>query len=201
MDCHNLDFAAARTTRPLPGLAAALLSLAVLACDAPTARAQVAEKLSHSEDAIRQEVIFHASPARVYAALTTTSGFDRVVRLSAAMKSGMKLGTSPTVVSHVAGGAFSSFGGYITGRQIELVPNQRIVQVWRAGSWDAGSYSLARFELSAQGSGDTKLVFDHTGFPAGQTDHLAEGWRTNYWEPLAKYLGGSAAPSASTEKH
>ena len=67
------------------------------------------------------------------------------------------------------------------------MPNERIVQVWRAGSWDPGSYSIARFVLVESGGG-TKIVFDHTGFPKGQAEHLAEGWRTNYWEPLTKVL-------------
>ena len=86
-----------------------------------------------------------------------------------------------------AGGAFLLFGGYITGRQIELVPNERVVQAWRAGGWDPAHYSIAKFELVEQGSG-TKIVFDHTGFPNGQAEHLAEGWKGNYWEPLEKFL-------------
>ena len=36
------------------------------------------------------------------------------------------------------GGAFSIFGDYIIGWQLELVPNQRIVQAWRETSWDPG---------------------------------------------------------------
>jgi hypothetical protein len=42
-------------------------------------------------------------------------------------------------------------------------------------------------ELMEQSSG-TKIVFDHTGFPKGQAEHLAEGWKGNYWEPLEKFL-------------
>jgi predicted TIM-barrel fold metal-dependent hydrolase len=41
--------------------------------------------------------------------------------------------------------------------------------------------------LIEQQSG-TRIVFDHTGFPKGQAQHLAEGWKANYWEPLEKYL-------------
>jgi activator of HSP90 ATPase len=80
-----------------------------------------------------------------------------------------------------------AFGGYITGRHIELAPNERIVQAWRAGGWEPGKYSIARFELREQGE-QTKIVFDHTGFPNGDAEHLLEGWNTNYWEPLRKYL-------------
>jgi activator of HSP90 ATPase len=142
------------------------------------------DEVSHSAEAIHQEVIFKAVPKRVYEALTDQKQFAKVVQLSAA---GMSLGNAPTEISAEAGGAFSLFGGYITGRQIELVPNQRLVQAWRVGSWGPGVFSIAKFELSAQDSG-TKLVFDHTGFPQGQGQHLAEGWESNYWEPLGKYL-------------
>jgi hypothetical protein len=41
--------------------------------------------------------------------------------------------------------------------------------------------------LVEQGSG-TKLVFDQTGFPTGDGEHLVEGWKTNYWAPLSKFL-------------
>jgi activator of HSP90 ATPase len=85
------------------------------------------------------------------------------------------------------GGAFSLFGGYIKGRHIELVPAVRIVQGWRAGSWNPGVYSIAKFELVEQGSG-TKIVFDHTGFPKGTAEGLASGWKANYWQPLEKFL-------------
>ena len=87
-----------------------------------------------------------------------------------------------------AGGAFTLFGGYIVGRHIELVPNRRIVQAWHEESWPEGVYSIVRFELTEQGKG-TKLVFDHTGFPAGAGEHLAAGWKLNYWEPIGKFLG------------
>jgi activator of HSP90 ATPase len=143
--------------------------------------------ISHTAVSIHQESLLKATPARVYAALTDAKQFDGVAKLSAAMKS-TSLRADPSVISTGAGGAFTLFGGYVTGRQIELVPNTRIVQVWRAGSWEAGEYSLVKFELTGQGS-NTKVTLDHTGFPAGAAQHLAEGWLGNYFQPLAKYLG------------
>jgi len=73
------------------------------------------------------------------------------------------------------------------GRQLELVPNQRIVQAWRVVDWKPGDYSIARFELTEQGS-QTKVNFEHKGFPAGTAEHLASGWEEHYWEPLRKFL-------------
>jgi activator of HSP90 ATPase len=146
------------------------------------------EEISHSAESIHQEPVFKASRKRVYDALTDAKQFDKVIQMSAAVKSGMAKAPNPPEISREAGGVFALFGGYISGRQIELVPNVRIVQAWRVGNWDPGAYSIARFELVEQGSG-TKIVFDHTGFPKGDGEHLAEGWRINYWEPLAKTLG------------
>lgn len=155
-----------------------------------SAWASWADEISHSCEAIHQEIVFKVSRKRVYEALTDAKQFNKVVMLSAAMQSGMASGGKPAEVSPEVGGAFSAFGGYVTGRHIELVPNDRIVQAWRAGGWDPGQYSIAKFVLIEQGSG-TKLVFDHTGFPEGKGQHLAEGWRTNYWEPLEKYFAES----------
>jgi activator of HSP90 ATPase len=67
------------------------------------------------------------------------------------------------------------------------VPGERVVQAWRAGNWEPGVYSLARFELAADGAG-TRLVFDHTGFPGGDAAHLEAGWEANYWKPLRESL-------------
>jgi uncharacterized protein YndB with AHSA1/START domain len=140
------------------------------------------DEISHKAESIHQEVLFKASRKRVYEALTDAEQFTKVVRLSKVP------GGPAAVISKEAGGTFSAFGGYVTGRHIELAPNERIVQAWRAGSWEAGKYSIARFELKGQGE-QTKLVFDHTGFPDGDAEHRLEGWNTNYWEPLRKYLG------------
>jgi activator of HSP90 ATPase len=141
--------------------------------------AQTGEEISHSQESIHQERVFKANPKRVYEALTDTKQFDKATI-------GMAPGT-PTQISREVGGTFSLFGGHIVGRHIELVPAQRIVQAWRVDDWAPGQYSIARFELVEQGS-RTKILFDHTGFPKGQAEHLAKGWDAHYWEPLAKFL-------------
>jgi activator of HSP90 ATPase len=128
-----------------------------------------------------------ATPKRIYDALTVASQFQNVEALSAAGKS-VDISSHPAVISREPGGTFSLFGDYILGRQIELVPDQRIIQAWRVANWAPGIYSIARFGLAQQGS-STKLIFDHAGFPAGTAEHLAAGWHANYWEPLQKFLG------------
>jgi activator of HSP90 ATPase len=91
---------------------------------------------------------------------------------------------APASGDSTEGAAFSAFGGHVTGRHVELVPNKRVVQAWRAKTWPEGVYSIARFELKGDGKG-TKLVFDHDGFPADMKEHLASGWQANYWDKIA----------------
>ena len=150
------------------------------------ARAVESNGIIRTAAVIHQEADFTANPERVYRVLTSAKEFGKVIDLSAAMKSG-SLAEKPVEIDAREGGAFVLFGGYITGRNVELIPNQRIVQAWRAGSWSPGIYSIARFELMANGAG-ARIVFDHTGFPSEQAEHLAAGWKANYWQPLEKYL-------------
>jgi activator of HSP90 ATPase len=161
-----------------------------LALKPAVAIAATGEGLSHSAEAIHQEVSFSSTPKRIYEALTNADQFQKVVLLSVA-RTQVDVVSRAAEISHEPGGTFAIFGGYIVGRHIELVPNQRLVQAWHEKDWDPGVYSIARFELHEQGPG-TKLIFDHTGFPAGAGDHLSIGWRINYWEPLAKFLGEHA---------
>ena len=144
-----------------------------------SALATESEEISNHGEAIHQEVVFKATPDRVYKALTDPGQFSKITEFS-----------MPGATAHIsgeAGGAFSLFAGHITGRHIELVPNQRIVQAWRDDGWAPGVYSIVKFELHDSGPG-TRLVFDHTGFPQGSAAHLAIGWKSHYWEPMAKYL-------------
>ena len=143
--------------------------------------------ISHTAESIHQEPVFQASRKRVYEALTEARQFDRIVQLSGAMQSGMAPGKKPNEISRQVGGAFTLFGGHIVGRHVELVPYERIIQAWRVVDWNPGVYSIVKFELTEQASG-TKIILDHAGFPIGKAQHLAEGWKANYWESLQKYL-------------
>ena len=124
---------------------------------------------------LHQEVDFKASSHRIYEILLDSKQFTA-------------FSGAPAEISPNEGGAFSMFGGKIVGRNVELVPDQRIVQAWRPAYWNLGEYTLVKFELKPQGS-ETRVLLDHTGFHEGDFGHFDSGWRQHYWEPLAKYLG------------
>ena len=124
--------------------------------------------------AIKQSISFNASPESLYLALTSAEEFSAFTG-------------APAEVSEDEGGLLSCFGGQITGRNIELIPNERIVQAWRAAPWPEGVYSIVRFDISQTGE-MTTVDLEHTGYPEGGEEHLEGGWHKMYWEPLKAHL-------------
>jgi len=185
----NRTRATALTNRPARRqvLAGAAMAVGAFVVGPIDARAGADDAVSHSAESIHQEIIFKASKKRIYDALTDAKQFEQVVHLSDAMKSRMPPNAPPTRISTQPGGTFSTFGGLIVGMQIDLVPNERIVQAWRPAYWKPGVYSLVKFALADTDSG-TKLTLDHRGFPDGDGQSLLDGWNKNYWQPLEKFL-------------
>ncbi|MFY9744993.1 MAG: SRPBCC family protein [Acidobacteriaceae bacterium] len=124
--------------------------------------------------ALHQEVELAASASRIESALLDANQFAAFSGLAA-------------TIDPREGGAFSMFGGVIVGRTIEIVSGQRIVQAWRPTHWDPGVYSVVKFAFKPSGSG-TRVVLDHTGFPAGDYESLSSGWYSHYWEPMKKFF-------------
>lgn len=124
---------------------------------------------------LHQEIDYKAAPQRIYDVLLSSKDFTAFSAFAAEI--------DPKV-----GGAFSMFGGLVVGRNVELIPGQRIVQAWRLSKeFPEGVYSLVKMELQPKDSG-ARIVLDHTGFPEGHFDHLNTGWYSHYWEPLRKFL-------------
>ena len=170
-------------------LAGVGLAVAGFALGASEARASADDPISRSAESIHQEITFQASKKRVYDALTDAKQFEQIVHLSDAMKTLIHAGAPPTRISTESGGTFSTFGGLIVGMQIELVPNERIVQAWRPAYWKPGAYSIVKFALADTDTGSgTRLTLDHRGFPDGDGQSLLDGWNKNYWQPLEKFL-------------
>jgi activator of HSP90 ATPase len=121
-----------------------------------------------------REATIPASPAQVYEVLADAQALSAL--------SGMD-GAS----ARSAGDEFTAFNGYVTGRQVELVPGERIVQVWRFPVWAPGMYSIVRFSLTHEG-GKTRLVIDQEGEPTEWHDHIQENWPTFYLDPLNSHF-------------
>jgi activator of HSP90 ATPase len=133
-----------------------------------------AQDATSGKTAIHQEVDYNVPPQRIYEALLDAKQFTAFTE-------------EPAEINREVGGAFSTFSGQIVGRNIELAPNQRIVQAWRVSAWPAGVYSLVKFEITAQGAG-ARVILDHSGFTSETWAGLNSGWPVRYWEPLRKYF-------------
>jgi activator of HSP90 ATPase len=143
-----------------------LLSQQQAAVSEPSTRA------NRKRTALHIEMHFPASSAHIYASLLDPRQFA-------------DLTGAPAEIEPKEGGSFSLFSGQITGRTIELVPDQRVVQAWRSPQWEPGFFSVVRFVVQPTGSATT-LVLDHTGFPEGHYDSLLAGWHSHYEVALKK---------------
>ncbi len=123
---------------------------------------------------IQQQTMISASPAQVYAVLADAAALSAL--------SGM-----PGVPGRSAGEEFSAFDGHVTGRQIELIPGERIVQAWRFPVWQPGTYSIVRFTLVPE-AGGTRLVIEQHGEPEDWHDHVDTNWPTFYLTPLTSHF-------------
>ena len=118
--------------------------------------------------------VIPASPQEVYRAWLSSKGH-----------SGMT--GSPAKVSDKVGGEFEAWGGYIHGKNLDLVPNQRIVQSWRTSEFSEDEPD-SRLEITLEPAGSqTKLTLKHSGLPphGGQYE---DGWVESYFEPMKEYF-------------
>lgn len=125
---------------------------------------------------IRQTVLLPGTPNEVYRALTTSKGHTGF--------SGARARIEPKV-----GTTFTVWGGYIHGKNLELVPGKKIVQTWRPSeeTWPQDYYSTVSFTLAPSKDG-TRLTFVHSGVLPDHAGHLSSGWKKSYWDPLRTYL-------------
>lgn len=125
-------------------------------------------------NSIAQTIRFKAGPGEIYDALMDSKKHSAFTGSKCVM--GKKVGDS-----------FSSYDGYATGKNLELVQGKKIVQFWRASDWPPARFSEIVFEFKKAGSG-TVLKFTQRNLPQNSSKEIALGWKEFYWEPLKKYF-------------
>lgn len=90
-------------------------------------------------------------------------------------------------IARTIGGAFTTFDGWATGKTLELVPDKKIVQEWRASDWPENSLSTITLELSPVAEG-TVVQFTQINVPSSFAKSIAKGWKEFYWEPLQDFF-------------
>jgi uncharacterized protein YndB with AHSA1/START domain len=91
-------------------------------------------------------------------------------------------------MSAEVGAEVSAWDGYITGRNLELIPGQRIVQSWRTSEFDAEDEdSIVTIALQEIDDG-TLLTLQHSNVPEAHRSYEEGGWQSNYFEPMTVYF-------------
>lgn len=86
--------------------------------------------------------------------------------------------------------AFTAWDGYITGKNLELIPNKKIVQSWRTAEFlkDVPDSILElKFEEKA---GKTTIHIYHHNLQKGDAKKYTDGWKQHYFEPMKQYFIG-----------
>lgn len=90
-------------------------------------------------------------------------------------------------VSDKVGDEFTAWEGYITGKNIELKPYNKIVQSWRSTNFQHDeSDSQIEILLSEDGE-ETTLTLKHTNVPESG-EHYKKGWEEHYFTPMKDYF-------------
>lgn len=123
---------------------------------------------------IKDEVIIKATPHDVYEAFMDS-------------KKHSEFTGDDANISREIGGEFSAFGDYATGKNIELVPDKKIVQTWHASDWPEGHFSKISLELDKVKDG-TKITFAQIDIPDEFAADVKQGWEDYYWGPMKEML-------------
>lgn len=104
----------------------------------------------------------------------------------------------PAKISNKVGGKYSAHGGYINGKNLQLVKDKLIVQTWRAQGWDKKDVdSTFMINLEQKGK-DVVLHAVHANLPDKHAGHINKGWHDHYWNPWKQFLAGK--PIGNTHK-
>ncbi|HTF02497.1 MAG TPA: SRPBCC domain-containing protein [Bacteroidia bacterium] len=127
---------------------------------------------------LKQTATIPASPQEVYDALMTSKAHTAFTGEKA-------------VIGKKVGDSYSAYGGYITGKNIELIPGKKIVQSWVAVEelWPDGHESKITFTLKPKGK-STVIHFVHEDLPEVIAKNFVSGWKDYYWGPMKMYFSG-----------
>ena len=85
------------------------------------------------------------------------------------------------------GVTFSAWDGYISGKNLEIVQDTKIVQSWRTTEFaEKDDDSVIEVELNVKDD-QTVLTLKHSNIPEGMTQYK-QGWQDHYFSPMTEYF-------------
>ncbi len=130
----------------------------------------------NKKKSIEQEIRIKSTPHEVYEMFMDS-------------KKHSKLTEGNAKISREVGGSFSIFEGALSGKNVELIQDKKIVQTWRGDgeNWPKGYYSTITLIFESNDKG-TLIKFTHVDIPEASYESVKEGWDTYYWKPLKEML-------------
>lgn len=119
----------------------------------------------------------NASPSEVYSAWLSNQGHSDMTGGEA--EAGDQIGDPHT-----------AWDGYISGKNLALEPNKRIVQSWRTTQFKSDEADSQIEILLEETNGGTELTLNHTQVPE-DGEHYIKGWEDHYFGPMREYFGES----------
>ncbi|NQU54483.1 MAG: SRPBCC domain-containing protein [Bacteroidetes bacterium] len=117
---------------------------------------------------IKRYYILNAEPKDIFNALTN--------------KKMLEIWTDETAkMEPVSGSEFSLWGGSITGVNLEIEENKKIVQQWFFGEDDEESVVTIKIHPHKKG---TSVELIHTNIPDEAFENISEGWDDDYFGAL-----------------
>jgi uncharacterized protein YndB with AHSA1/START domain len=116
-----------------------------------------------------------ASPAEIYEAWLDSIGHSEMTGGEATM-------------SDEVGAVVSAWDGYISGRNLELIPGERIVQSWRTTEFGDGDEDSVITVVLREIEEGTLLTLEHGNVPDEHKSYEEGGWQSNYFEPMVAYF-------------
>lgn len=125
---------------------------------------------------IRHHIFFPAvKPEQVYRALLSTTEHSEFTG-------------APAKCSARIGGRFTAWDEYISGKNLELISDKKIVQEWKTTEWpDKYPPSILKITLTEKTTG-TELTMVQSKVPSSQVNDYDKGWYDAYWNPMKEYF-------------
>lgn len=85
-------------------------------------------------------------------------------------------------------GEFVLFGGNISGKFLEIVPNKKISQTWRYKGWVTGHYSTVDLEFEEK-EDHSVIKLKQTLVPSSEYEHTQVNWQRYYFDSIRATFG------------
>jgi activator of HSP90 ATPase len=91
----------------------------------------------------------------------------------------------PAIMSVVPESEFSLWDGDITGKNLEFIPDKKVVQEWYFGDNPEKSTVTIMIHPDKEGSA---VTVEHTNIPDEDFNDIAEGWREYYMGAIINFF-------------